>query len=130
MKRTKTERGFTLLETIVALVIASAAMIIIIQAFAGGFRAKSSIDRQLMMARLAQSKLAEIEATIQPSPQNAQGMFDNNFGWRAFFEPYEAPANDVSTAYWVTVEVFPADVQAPPFALKTLILVENSQADE
>lgn len=128
MKQVEAQNGFTLLETIVALVIASASLIIILQSFSGGFRAKTSIDHQLTMARLAQSKLDEITSSNDIKLEPAEGEFGNGYAWRSSLTPH---TNELSTqfdAYWATVEVYrtgPRAEHSPPFQLKTLMLIEQ-----
>lgn len=110
-----TERceGFTLLETLIALVILAFALQALYETYSGGLRA-SEIANQHEQARiLAASLLAEHTGDRSFKKQSIEGRFEN-FSWRIWIDRASG-INPVAnpdprwTLYWIT-----ADVSWPP----------------
>jgi prepilin-type N-terminal cleavage/methylation domain-containing protein len=70
----RNDRGFTLVELLVAAVILATGLAATAGAFSAATRAQAAARRTETAARLAQAKLAEMEAT-QPSPGREEGDF-------------------------------------------------------
>jgi len=75
--------GFTLAEVLVSLVIVTSALMILSQGFLVGGQASSSSQRTTVAAMLAEGKMAEIEAGIQPFNASTSGTFDDqpDYAW-------------------------------------------------
>src|SRR3989442_4087515 len=85
--RTMRERGFTLLEVLVALAILSVAVVAVIQGFAQGLRLlKLSGDHQSAM-QLADRKVREV---LVPEEQREHGE-EAGFRWERVIRTVEAP---------------------------------------
>lgn len=120
--------GFSLLEVLVALVIASASLIIIIQSYSAGFKNRSKTNLQYEMARLAESKLDEIEVNLRHSPKNEFGVINERYSWAATYEPYTESATRNREAYWVDVSIIydGSTHQKNTFNLKRLMIVDET----
>lgn len=124
------DTGFTLLETLIALVIASASLVIIIQSFAGGFKTQSKLKSQYEMARLAEGKLDEIEVLLEIDPQSETGTFQDKYAWTVNYRPYQLEEQENLNPYWVEIKVTIIDpeISANEFRLERLMIVgEASQ---
>ncbi len=123
------QKGFTLLETIVALVIASASLLILIQSFTGGFRAKSTIEKRLVLARTAKNLMSDFDIKNTPISTTSKGILDNGISWTITTAPMTNNTNENHQAKWVTVIV--EDPASPSFfklkALKTILISENTR---
>jgi|GEM_PF-4405559 len=121
------EEGFSLLETLIALIIASASLIIIIQSFADGFKTQAKANLQYEMARLAEGKLDEIEVELQKNPQNQLGTIDQNYNWSVTYLAHDMNTNSDIKGYWVEVSITRNDTvdKNKVFKLKRLIIIED-----
>jgi prepilin-type N-terminal cleavage/methylation domain-containing protein len=72
-----TRRGFTLIEVLVALVVAVAAMALLSQGFTTGARASTSAQFATRAAMLAQRVLTDFETGQLPLTSNQSGAFDD-----------------------------------------------------
>jgi len=72
-----TRRGFTLIEVLVALVVAVAAMALLSQGFTTGARASTSAQFATRAAMLAQRVLTDFETGQLPLTSNQSGGFDD-----------------------------------------------------
>lgn len=98
-------RGFTLLEVLVALVVVVAAGAVVSQGFFAGARASSRAELETTAARLASQKMAELEIGESPLGQSDSGTFDEAAGFR-----YERTSEKDSIGlYKVAVTVYYAD---------------------
>ncbi|MGF1475506.1 MAG: prepilin-type N-terminal cleavage/methylation domain-containing protein [Geminicoccaceae bacterium] len=87
-----TDRGFTLIETLVAFAILAAGMVTIQQIYAASFRAQGSARNLDETLAVAQSILSGIDATRETVPQQLEGEH-GDVSWRASIESFGAPAN-------------------------------------
>ncbi|RLA44128.1 MAG: general secretion pathway protein GspH [Gammaproteobacteria bacterium] len=88
MFRTGQQDGFTLLEVLVAFAIASAALILLMQAFSDGLRLAGRAEDYSRATVMAESLLirAGPEFTLEESPYS--GRFDDRFNWVLELDPY------------------------------------------
>lgn len=85
------ERGFTLLEVLVAFAILAVAATVLMNVFSQGTRQAALAADYGRAAELAESKLAAlgIETPLEPGEQ--RGRFAEGFAWTTSVEPYEEP---------------------------------------
>lgn len=83
------ERGFTLLEVIVAFAIVALALSAIFQIFSTGLRSSVVTENYNMATLLADSKLAGIGIEEPLEAGDQSGTFDNGFRWEANIRPYD-----------------------------------------
>lgn len=86
-KRAFRNRGFTLVEILVALVVLSIAAVSLLQSFAGGLRASDSARQQSYAMLLAQSKMAVVGVELPLTPGTVDGRFDERFTWQVTIAP-------------------------------------------
>lgn len=83
------ERGFTLIEVIVAFAIVALAMSALFQIFSTGLRGLVVTENYNMAVLLADSKLAGIGIEKPLEAGDQSGTFDNGFRWETNVRPYD-----------------------------------------
>jgi general secretion pathway protein I len=88
-------RGFSLLEVIVALAIMAIGYMTVFNLFSVSIKSLGMSDQYQRAVNLANSKLSEIEM-LNYEIENTSGTFkdEENFEWRVNIEPYESSLND------------------------------------
>jgi prepilin-type N-terminal cleavage/methylation domain-containing protein len=80
------ERGLTLMEVLVAMIVLGVAIVGIAQGFTVGLRAASTARGTTTATQLAVAKLAELDAGLVPVTQDDEGDFEDfgepDFRWR------------------------------------------------
>lgn len=103
------DTGFTLIETLVALVLLGSVFAVLSSSFAGGMRGVRTARMDATATMLARAKLAT--AGTLSTLNDGQDAFgtDAGFEWRVSAKPYQRPDTDVRdtepAAFWVTVDV-------------------------
>ena len=119
------ERGFTLVEVIVALAMLSIGLSVLLGLISSGLRQAKTAERAAEASSLTQSLLAEV-GTRRPVKQGAfEETMPSGFRGHLTIEPYGAPAVEGSPIglYLVSADVEWEDVaERRSFALKTLRL--------
>jgi general secretion pathway protein I len=81
------DRGFTLLETLVAFAIAISALVLVYEGVVGGLRAHHTADRYQEAVVRARSRLAAISAGGLPVASDTQGDDGGGFHWHVRVVP-------------------------------------------
>ncbi|MFH1756609.1 MAG: type II secretion system protein [Pseudomonadota bacterium] len=81
MRRTS-ERGFTLIEVVVALAILGVGLIVIIELFSGGLRLGRTSAEYTQAIGYARLKMEDITLARQLTEGIEEGEFDKNFRWQ------------------------------------------------
>ena len=100
------ERGFSLLETVVALAIASMAFVALFQAGSTGLFAVDTASRADEALELAQSHLAAIGAQVTGVPGDSEGDDGGGYHWHLHLQPVASralPAQNGNPATNVTL---------------------------
>ncbi len=126
------ERGFTLLEVIVALIILSISMATFLRVFSTGLRAVDVAEHQAIAAMHAESILAEVGVSVPLIEGLRQGDLPRGYWWRTEVRPYaEAGLSDLTagtvTAYIVDVTVGWEGRREGEFSLQTIRLARVPQ---
>ena len=89
------EKGFTLLEIIVALTILATAILALISMFSGGLNQAAQADRYLNGVFLAQQKFSQLELEDFKS-EALEGVFENQdvYRWQLEVLPYDSALNN------------------------------------
>ena len=121
------QRGFSLLEVLVAFAILSISLGAILQVFATGLRNAGMADDYSRATLYAESILAAIGREAPPSPGVREGPIDDQFSWRSTVSEYTEGLPDPERiqvrAYRIGVEVFwPGLAQTRSVMLETLRL--------
>ena len=102
------QSGFTLLETLVAMMILSIALVIIFQQFSGALNAGHVSESYSRAVWHAREKMDELLLQETLSPESREGEFGDGYRWRYRIEPVEAdgPLNsEVPASFTITVWV-------------------------
>jgi len=89
------EKGFTLLEIIVALTILATAILTLVSMFSGGLNLASQSERYLNGVFLAQQKFSQLELEDFKS-EALEGVFENQdvYRWQLEVLPYDSALNN------------------------------------
>lgn len=87
------QRGFTLLEILVAFVVLGLLGSLMLQLFQGGLRNLDSSEHISHAALLARSKLTELQSQPALTPGLSEGQFDDTYHWRLQLTPYTIDAD-------------------------------------
>jgi general secretion pathway protein I len=91
-RSSRRQSGFTLLEVLVAFVLAAIGIVALIQAFAGGLRNLGKMDEYVMAAMVAESRLAEIGILYPVAEGEMEGVEEGDkYRWHVLVSPYEDP---------------------------------------
>ena len=111
----KKEKGFTLLEVVLALSILATVMILLTSSWRGNYQSMSKIKFRTQAAFLLQMKMSEFESLYKPNPitlptEKETGEFEDpafkNYTWELESQPFKMPD------------------------LKKLLALENDQVDQ
>lgn len=129
------QRGFTILEVLVAFLVAALLLAVILSGFSTGLSSLARADRMSQAALVAQSRIAEL-GVVEPLEEGELSGRDDQHGdyrWQVSVQPFnwdyaDAMAQQGSTLYKVDVEVFwLAGAKERSFLLTTLKLVKQEQ---
>jgi prepilin-type N-terminal cleavage/methylation domain-containing protein len=103
------DAGFTLIETLVALIIMITMATLLYRGFSGGLRAADAAEGAETALRVAQSRLAVL-GTAVPLRTGEQEGSEEGVQWRTVLRPYgpaakEDGATQEPQAFWATVTV-------------------------
>ena len=127
------QSGFTILEVLVAFLVAALLLAVILSGFSTGLSSLVRADRMSQAALVAQSRIAEL-GVIEPLQEGSVSGRDDqhsDYSWQINVQPFawdyaDAMAQQGSTLYKVDVEVFwPAGDKEHSFLLTTLKLVKQ-----
>lgn len=109
------DAGFTLVETLVSLVMLTITLAALIEVFGGGFRSMRATDLDSAALHLARQQLARAGSDLPLSPGQLQGSTSAGLAWSLTIERYQPPrarlgeATPVAAsgleAYWVQSQV-------------------------
>jgi len=107
MRPRRTQRGFTLIEVVVAFAILALSLGALYESFGGSLRRSSTAGKRELAALRAESLLAEFRGSGGLLPQPRAGRDASGHEWRITSKPYPAELTERSewVAEAVTVEV-------------------------
>lgn len=86
------ERGFTLIEVLVALAIAAVALVAVFEGASAGMQGVDLAQRYVAATRFAQAHMAEVGATIPLADGDIGGADPGGYRWRVRIKPARARA--------------------------------------
>ncbi len=110
----KNNRGFTLIEIVVALLVLSIASAVIFEGFSVGFRNARTADDFAQAVLIAQSKLAPAGVSEPLSPGVTSGEEIDKYAWTVTVDPLDVATDDSATPsqlqpFFVAVDVVWSD---------------------
>nr|WP_067294601.1 type II secretion system protein [Marinobacterium profundum] len=104
--RASGQRGFTLLEVLVAFVILALSLGVILQIFSLTMRTTSSASAQQQALLLAESRLAELASLKELRSGRDQGPIDERFDWSSRIERFTfADQEPTVESLWVPYKI-------------------------
>jgi general secretion pathway protein I len=124
-------RGFTLIETLVAISILAISLVVILQLFSGGLKSSRLSDEYTRGIFHAREKMDEILLAGELTEGVISGDYDDGFRWKAEALPLDIPeAKNVTLpvrAFTIKVDVmWDAGGQEKHFAIYAIKLVKPS----
>jgi prepilin-type N-terminal cleavage/methylation domain-containing protein len=111
------EDGFTLMETLIALIIMVTVATMLYRGLSGGLRVNEIAGNTERALVVAQARLAGLGHEIPVAAGRVEGQ-DGDMGWELTIRPYQPPdAADRAaqmSAFWATVTVFWRDRRGAP----------------
>lgn len=102
---TESKAGFTLVEALVAFVIAAAFLGLLLQSFSGSLAGQQVSGGYATAVLLAESKLAETGALLAPGQEAATGLAAGRYAWQVTRYPYLPEENGFQAASLVPYEL-------------------------
>ena len=87
--RVSSQRGFTLLEILLAVTILGLAVTVITQQFSAGLRIGRLSHTYTTATIYAKQKLEELQVEEEIEEKEDSGSFEDGYSWRVRIEPYE-----------------------------------------
>ncbi len=126
------ERGFSLLEILVAFAVLALTLGVLLRIFGGGVRSVALADEHAQAVLFAQSLLDQVGLETPVIPGETRGELDETYRWVLRIEPFvgeQLPLPDSMPAkpYWVVAQVeWGEDRDYHEFSLGTLRLASDS----
>lgn len=90
--RAHAQRGFSLLEILVAFTLFAMAMAVLMQIFSRGVNGASIADHYARATMYAESKLAGVGIELPLKEGVSSGRFEDGYAWQVLIRPYVDPA--------------------------------------
>jgi general secretion pathway protein I len=124
-------RGFTLIETLVAMMVLAISFVVIMQLFSGGLTSSRVAGDYLYGMFHAQEKMDEFLLSENPEPGAYEGNFEDGYAWTAVVTVLESDDPETQKIPLVPVEVsvlvrWPHGAGEKTFSLRSMMLAERS----
>lgn len=127
------DSGFTLLETLVAVMVLSVAVVVVLELFSANLRSADLSDDYTRGVTLARAKMEELLLAKVPPEGDLAGRFEGGFEWTASYSPYGEAEEDGEAspaAHTLAVEVtWPQGGSRKRVTLTTLTLATGTEED-
>jgi general secretion pathway protein I len=132
-------RGFTLIETLVAVMILAISLVVVMQLFSGGLKANRIANDYLYGIFHAREKMEELLLMPELLPGSLSGEFDDGYQWRAVVDligeeiiegEAEAPKLPVSTLGIHLEILWTSGLWEKRYAISTTALMESEAVEE
>jgi prepilin-type N-terminal cleavage/methylation domain-containing protein len=90
--------GFSLIETLVALLIAGLAMAATAEVFGNGLLGHQASEDAATALSIAEGQIAVAAASDPMTPRQSEGMFGGRYHWLLTVTPYDDPQKDTAAA--------------------------------
>jgi general secretion pathway protein I len=102
----KTEKGFTLLEIMIALAILGIALTVILQQFSTGLKTVRVTRDYTNALILAREKLEEFCLVKKLSEKEESGEFEDGYRWRVVIAPYKEEEKKESSTEFLLLSMY------------------------
>lgn len=124
-------QGFTLIETLVAMMVLAISFVVIMQLFSGGLTSSRISADYLYGMFHAQEKMDEFLLSENPEPGTYQGEFDDGYSWTAVLTVLESGDPETDKVPLIPVEVAVAVRWAhgageKTFSIKSMMVAERA----
>ncbi len=134
------EQGFTLMETLVAMMVLGISLVMVLQLFSGGLRSEKRAADTTRALMHAQAVMDRFLLAPDYTTAETEGVFDDGYAWTLTYEAYEPEMQDDAGGLsvvtypvdliWVAVSVrWAAGAREKTLALSTLKLVDKLTDD-
>ncbi len=107
MNSRRAERGFTLIEIVVAIAILGIGLVVIIELFGGGLRLERTSEEYTKAVGYARMKLEEISFVPSLEEGIQEGEFDRDYRWQVEVRKVDLiPSRGIETSYRPPVELY------------------------
>ncbi len=130
-RRLKSPCGFTLMETLVAMMMLAISLVAILQLFSGGLKSGKMADDYTRAIFHAREKMEEYLLIENFEEGTFEGTFDNNYRWQVdiiFVEPEDEDEEEISLVDLVYLDVsvfWPVGGKEKKFQIQTLKVTEK-----
>lgn len=127
-------RGFTLIEILVAISILSISLVVIFQLFSGGLKSSRLSDQYTRGIFHAKEKMEEILLSTEFTEEGAEGGFGDLFRWKSEIVRIEQAEEEASKlpfdTYNIKVDIFwDEGDKEKQFSISTMKVVEKKTGD-
>lgn len=124
------EKGFTLIEILVAFIVLATSLGVIMSILSVAMRTSSAASNDQYALVLAESKISELVATQELKVGRREGEFDDTYQWESVVEPWEFPDQNPGTVYTFTpylveVAVIWGDNDSERLTLSSIYIVDE-----
>jgi general secretion pathway protein I len=128
-------RGFTLIEILVAISILSISLVVILQLFSGGLKSSRLSEQYTSGIFHAKEKIEELLLSTEFSEEDGQGEFGDSFRWKSKIVRIEQAEEEESrlpfNTFNITVDVmWDEGDKEKHFAISTMKVVEKKKVVE
>ena len=128
-------KGFTLIEILVAISILSISLVVILQLFSGGLKSSRLSDKYTKGIFHAREKMEEILLGTEFAQEVSEGEFVDLYRWRSEIVPVEQSEEEASklpfNTYNIKVDIFwDEGDKEKQFSISTMKVVEKKKNDE
>ncbi len=85
--KSKTEKGFTLIETLVAVMVLAISLVVVMQLFSGGLKSNQLTGDYLYGIFHAKEKMEEVLLSNSLTAGSSSGEFDDGYRWIVVVDP-------------------------------------------
>lgn len=124
---TSGDKGFTLVEVLVALVVLAVTAVALLQSFAGGLRASDGARQRAHAMLLAQSTLATVGVELALAPGIVNGRFDDRFAWQVAIAPEEEGGGGSDDGSAIKAMAVTVTISWPPGAPRGSIQLRSTR---
>lgn len=100
------DRGFTLIEVVVAMAILGVGLVVIIELFSGGLRLEKTSEEFSQAVNYARMKMEEISLQEKIEEGTQSGQFDKFFRWETEWKRIDVLPPEKVQAFTLPIELF------------------------